>query len=768
MSSEKSLRPYMLLACVLFFSFVQITDGQTRRALLVGINQYRPESELGSQALRRLQRGNFGNLDGCINDVDAIYAIITTRYGFKPENVLVLKDSMASRQRILGEFRHFLIDASSPGDEVFFFYAGHGSLVRNLTPSPVEHDSIDATLVPADSYQGVPDIRSKELRRLSNEALGKKLVLTMIVDACHSGTISRGLPAAGKSRNVDPDPNPVSDASDAGPIPSEKGALVISAAQTHESAMEAKGTDGADHGAFTAALIEVLRQASINQPAVEIFARVRAIMHLEANRQEPNFQGDQRRNKPLFGGSSIVAGHSVRVPVLKVDEDERTVQLEGGTALGIYPSTELRRVGSSGADSLIRIRIAEVQGVNRSIAKVITGRLGSIHPSDLFEIDLWTLPDEALLRVWLPASGTFSKNSLDRAIGQLNALKTALSSSWVEDPTEESPTHVVTWDGKAWGLKSGNTTMNIGTELSSEKVISLLSGSSRELTVKLFAFIPPTEELAIAIRQAVDKSMGGVKIVSQPSQAHYLLAGRLNGQGFNYAWTMPNKIKDDADSTSLPIRTDWMHLGDGTGEIRLITDSLEEALLKLVRIRGWLTLSGPTEDAPFPYSLSLKKTVGGDLKTGGVVYGGEKYKLVLRACREDLIDGVSPRYFYVFILDSYGKSTLLFPTGGNIRNRLPIVGRDSIYAPEELELPGKPIEIGPPYGVDTYFLLTSREIIDPYVLDFGGVRRGETRGNVSALGALLSRIGTGTRGALRPVPTDWSIRRMKILSKAPF
>lgn len=111
---------------------------------------------------------------------------------------------------------------------------------------------------------------------------------------------------------------------------------------------------------------------------------------------------------------------------------------------------------------------------------------------------------------------------------------------------------------------------------------------------------------------------------------------------------------------------------------------------------------------------------------------------------------------------------MLFPRGGNIRNRLPITGRDSVYAPEELELPGSTIKIGKPYGVDTYFLLTSAEAMDPYVLDFEGVRTVETRGSTSALSSLLSRIGTRTRGVLRPVPTDWSIKRVKILSKEPF
>lgn len=761
MKNDRCVEAYLILAC-LIFCILPITEAQTRRALLVGINHYRPQL-VASQSVRRAHRGHFGDLDGCVNDVNAVYAIITTRFGFQPRNVLVLRDSMASRKRVLGEFRHLLVEASSPRDEVLFYYAGHGSLVRNLTPSPVEHDSIDASLVPSDSYWGASDIRSKELRRLSNDALDKGIVVTMIVDACHSGTITRGLSAPGRSRNVDPDPNPVSDASDSGPIPSDRGALVISAAQAHESAWETTGMDGADHGAFTAALIEVLRLAPVNSPASELFTRIRAIMHIDVNHQEPNFQGDQRRNKPLFGGPTITTGHNVTVPVLRVDQDEEAVQLEGGTALGIYPNTELHRVASSGTDSLTRIRIIKVHGINRSVAEVIAGDLRSIHSSDLFEIDRWSLPDEALLRVWLPPSGTFLHTSFEHAMGQLNALKTAMGSSWVDDPTEESPTHVISWDSNGWSLKYGKNMVMIGRELNPDKFKSILDGSATGGQTKLFAYMPPTEELASALQVAVAKSMGGVKIVTQPSQAHYLLVGRLGGQGVSYAWIMPNRTKEDADSISLPIRTDWLHLDAKTAERNLVADSLEEALNRLERIRGWLTLDGPSEDVSFPYTLSLKKTVGGDLISDGVVVGGERYKLVLRARSEDLSNGVPSRYFYVFILDSFGKSTLLYPRGGsNIRNHLPIVERESSFAPEELEL--MEFAIGKPYGVDSYFLLTSLEAIDPMVLDFQGVRREVTRGQMSGLGSLLYSIGSRSRG-VRSVPSDWSIKRMTILSK---
>jgi len=83
--------------------------------------------------------------------------------------------------------------------------------------------------------------------------------------------------------------------------------------------------------------------------------------------------------------------------------------------------------------------------------------------------------------------------------------------------------------------------------------------------------------------------------------------------------------------------------------------------------------------------------------------------------------------------------------------------------------PDADIEIGSPFGVDTYFLLTSDNAIDnPEVFNFEGVRtEAGTRGASDPLTDLLSSASSMSRGAnTRPVPTLWSIETLTFRSVA--
>jgi hypothetical protein len=134
---------------------------------------------------------------------------------------------------------------------------------------------------------------------------------------------------------------------------------------------------------------------------------------------------------------------------------------------------------------------------------------------------------------------------------------------------------------------------------------------------------------------------------------------------------------------------------------------------------------------------------------------------VLQAEEAALKRGVEKRYVYVFSLDSFGNSTLLFPlkAQGVVENRVPI------DTPPPAEIPlGTRFEIGPPFGVDTYILLTTREpISEPEVLEYQGIR---TRGKEpeTPLGRLLYRIGSETRGQKLLTPVDWSIAALSLKS----
>ena len=129
-------------------------------------------------------------------------SLLLTRYGVAPTDIATLRNERATRQAILGGLDSLVRTAVS-GDDVLFFYAGHGSQVRN--DASREADKMDETLVPADALLGAPDIRDKELRTRFAALARNGVRLTVIVDACHSGSIARGV-VLGATRYADPAP----------------------------------------------------------------------------------------------------------------------------------------------------------------------------------------------------------------------------------------------------------------------------------------------------------------------------------------------------------------------------------------------------------------------------------------------------------------------------------------------------------------------------------------------------------------------------------
>ena len=151
---------------------------QTKRALIIGIDIYNPANEQLATS-----RGGWTNLDGCVNDAKAISDIITGRFGFENKNIKSLFNQEAKRDDIIKEIQN-LIDNSQKGDIVLIYYAGHGSQVYNSLSS--EMDKEDESIVPANMI----DIRDKEMAALYNKLLDKGVILTLIFDSCHSGSIA--------------------------------------------------------------------------------------------------------------------------------------------------------------------------------------------------------------------------------------------------------------------------------------------------------------------------------------------------------------------------------------------------------------------------------------------------------------------------------------------------------------------------------------------------------------------------------------------------
>jgi len=146
-----------------------------KKALLVGINKYRPDLN--------------ANLRGCVNDVDHMREILVNMFGFDPENIRVIVDERATFQGIMERLNWLLTD-SRKGDELVFEYSAHGSQIRDRNGDELD-DHLDEILCPYDLDWNNPftdDILAKLFKKVNKEAN-----LTMVCDSCHSGSITRGL-----------------------------------------------------------------------------------------------------------------------------------------------------------------------------------------------------------------------------------------------------------------------------------------------------------------------------------------------------------------------------------------------------------------------------------------------------------------------------------------------------------------------------------------------------------------------------------------------
>ena len=144
------------------------------------------------------------NLSGCVQDVVNLARILCERFQFAREDLVVLLNEQATRDRILAELAA-LAQRTQPDDVVVVHYSGHGCQVPDLDGSEV--DGLNETLVAADSGRGAlpnRDILDDELALVFGQIRAKTPYLTVIFDCCHSGTGTQDVFGA-KTRGLPPD-----------------------------------------------------------------------------------------------------------------------------------------------------------------------------------------------------------------------------------------------------------------------------------------------------------------------------------------------------------------------------------------------------------------------------------------------------------------------------------------------------------------------------------------------------------------------------------
>jgi hypothetical protein len=145
-------------------------------ALIVGINNYQYASPLGY----------------AINDANAIAHLLIDEFGFDKENVLLLADADATREKVVKSFLSYVTN-SEVDDRIVFFFAGHGHTVSGRRGEV-------GFLVPYDgNVQNLFTlIRWDELTRNAELIPAKHMFFVM--DACYGGLAVTRLLAPGSMR----------------------------------------------------------------------------------------------------------------------------------------------------------------------------------------------------------------------------------------------------------------------------------------------------------------------------------------------------------------------------------------------------------------------------------------------------------------------------------------------------------------------------------------------------------------------------------------
>jgi hypothetical protein len=293
-----------------------------RRALLVGINTYK-----WSGAVHKDSGQDFDNLEGAAGDAIWLKSILTSKYGFRDEDVVVLTDLAATRDAILDTFRSHLIAKSAPGDVALFYYAGHGSYRGTGADQ-------EDTIMPADSRDPdgkVFDIASSDLHVLFVALLEKTRNVTSILDSCYSDSTVRGI---GLKRSAPPD-NRVRK----GPIQTQVvlSALApitpvvrISASRADQESEEYTEftADGkrVQHGLMSFELFHELQAADDQTTWRDVMDRTRTEVAKRNSEQDPQLEAPNDDTR-IFGGVGLAA----KEPFFLLTPQGRQVQVNAGS-----------------------------------------------------------------------------------------------------------------------------------------------------------------------------------------------------------------------------------------------------------------------------------------------------------------------------------------------------------------------------------------------------------------------------------------------------
>jgi metacaspase-1 len=336
--------------------------GQTKRALIVAIGDYPKET-----------KWRFIN---SLNDVELIQSALENQ-GFK--DFTILRDAEADKKGILAAIAE-LEEKSDENDILVLHFSSHGQKMADDNGD--ELDGYDEGIV---AYGG-PAFFSKDYKdenHLRDDQMGILLKdlrrkvgpdgdVLMIVDACYSGTISRGEISRGGMPPLEDPENPpvVKGDEDVGlfqPDSTSRGSgsnlspfVLISASQASQVNYEYNGA-----GSLSTAINRCAGKLDANSTYRSFFAQILKEMSQIAPNQVPAIEGDIDRT--LFAGEAV-AQELYYTPKKIIELD---MNIKGGTLSGLFKNTEIAiyDAGTINTDSSEPLAIGKIINAQNTWSK---------------------------------------------------------------------------------------------------------------------------------------------------------------------------------------------------------------------------------------------------------------------------------------------------------------------------------------------------------------------------------------------------------------
>ena len=392
-------------------------DGQPRkRALLIGIDNYKA--------------AHVPKLQGAVNDVRLMHALLIGKFGMPPENIKVLKNEEATRQAIIDAIRNDLIAKANKDDVVILHFSGHGSQMKDISGDEV--DELDETLVAYDSRTpGVFDISDDEINGLLMQLAQKTKNVTLIFDSCHSGAAARG---GNTVREIEADrraPPPAADFAisvrggegDADFRPNNSDYVLISGSLAKELSNEAL-FEGNRHGVLTWYLASALKGAPDRATYRDAMDQVKSEVSTRFPSQHPQIEGPGQ-DRVVFGVDKINAKPYVLVEPTKGArarvEAGKVFGVGNGSILKVYPP---RTTTFETTTVVATLKITSVTDLEAE-AEVIEG--GPIQPQSRALLDAVSFGDTSIPVFVENRSGPLAE--VKAALAQMQAI------TLVEDET---------------------------------------------------------------------------------------------------------------------------------------------------------------------------------------------------------------------------------------------------------------------------------------------------------------------------------------------